>query len=86
VGFWVTEDDEYKWLKAFLSLERIKELLGDEYHEKLEIERFEMPRIRCVHFLVKGILEGGISSTYRLDGLAKSFGEFLRESLLPLGF
>ncbi|KAF4437160.1 DUF1446-domain-containing protein [Fusarium austroafricanum] len=78
VGFWVTEDDEYNWLRSFLSIQRMKELLGDDYSENWTIERFEMPNIRCVHFLVKGVLEGGISCSPRLDGLAKSFGEFLR--------
>ncbi|EUC42113.1 hypothetical protein COCMIDRAFT_104414 [Bipolaris oryzae ATCC 44560] len=88
VGFWVLEDDEYDWLRSFLSIDRIKQLLGDDYREGYEIERFELRNLRCVHFLVKGILEGGISSTYRLDGLAKSLGEFLRarEVDLPLAF
>ncbi|EFX00546.1 duf1446 domain containing protein [Grosmannia clavigera kw1407] len=78
VGFWVLQDDEYAWLRSFLSIERLKNLLGDDYHESYTIERFEIPHLRCVHFLVIGVLEGGISSSYKLDGLAKSFGEFLR--------
>lgn len=80
VGLWVLEDDEYDWLCAFLSIDRVKQLLGDDYSEGYEVERFEFRNLRCVHFLVKGVLEGGVSSTHRLDGLAKSFGEFLRES------
>lgn len=78
VGFWALEDDEYEWLRSLLSVGSFKKLLADDYKDSYVIERFEMPNIRCVHFLVKGILEGGISSSYRLDGLAKSFGEFLR--------
>ncbi|KAI1066847.1 hypothetical protein LB506_012164 [Fusarium annulatum] len=78
VGFWVTEEDEYDWLRSFLSIQRIKQLLGHDYSDKWKIERFEIPNIRCVHFLVTGILDGGISCSARLDGLAKSFGEFLR--------
>lgn len=42
------------------------------------VERFELPNHFALHFLVKGILEGGISCTYKMDGLAKSFGEFIR--------
>ena len=42
---------------------------------------FELPHLRIVHFLIYGIIEGGIgSSTDKLDGLAKSFGEFTRTS------
>lgn len=80
VGFWVASDEEYEWLHAFLSIDRMKALVGDEYVPSYAIERFELPNLRCVHFLVKGILEGGISTGHRVDGLAKSFGEFLRES------
>ncbi|KAI2484267.1 hypothetical protein Ptr902_03207 [Pyrenophora tritici-repentis] len=56
----------------------MKQLLGDDYCERYALERFEIPGLNCVHFLVKGMLEGGVSSSYKLDGLAKSFGEFLR--------
>ncbi|KAH6989822.1 hypothetical protein BKA56DRAFT_477085 [Ilyonectria sp. MPI-CAGE-AT-0026] len=78
VGLWVQEDDEYEWLRSFLNVDSFKTLLGDDYNPSLTIERFEMSNIRCVHFRIKGILEGGISSTPRLDGLAKSVGEFIR--------
>ncbi|EEU33826.1 uncharacterized protein NECHADRAFT_55989 [Fusarium vanettenii 77-13-4] len=88
VGLWVQEDDEYEWLRSFLSLLTFKTLLGDEYDSRLTLERFELPNIRCVHFRIKGILDGGISSTPRLDGLAKSVGEFLRARYvnMPLRF
>lgn len=58
------EDDEYDWLRSFLSINRIKQLLGDDYLEGYEIEHLELRNLRCVHFLVKGVLEGEISSTY----------------------
>ncbi|KAH6689711.1 duf1446 domain-containing protein [Plectosphaerella plurivora] len=78
VGFWVASDEEHEWLRAFMTVDRMKALLGDEYSPEYVIELFELPNLRCVHFLVKGILEGGISTGHRVDGLAKSFGEFLR--------
>ncbi|KAJ2893751.1 hypothetical protein MKZ38_008288 [Zalerion maritima] len=84
VGFWVLEDDEYDWLRSFLTIDRLRGLLGDDYEESFTVERFELPNLRCVHFLVKGVLQGGISSSYRLDGLAKSFGEFLRSRLVDM--
>ncbi|KAL5876923.1 hypothetical protein ACKVWC_006081 [Pyricularia oryzae] len=85
VGFWVLEDDEYEWLRSFLSVARLRVLLGDEDRgARWEIERFEIPGLRCVHFRVIGILDGGISSTWRQDGLAKSFGEFLRARVVDM--
>ncbi|KAF4416298.1 duf1446 domain containing protein [Fusarium acutatum] len=79
VGFWVQQNDEYEWLRSFMSVETFKGLLRDEYDPRFVIERFELPNIQCVHFRIKGILDGGVSSTPRLDGLAKSVGEFLRK-------
>ncbi|KAI0126979.1 duf1446 domain-containing protein [Xylariales sp. AK1849] len=88
VGFWVRHADEYDWLRSLLSTSSFIELLGQDYKAEYQVERFEMPNLLAVHFVVKGILEGGISSTYRLDGLAKSFGEFLRARYvdIPVSF
>lgn len=79
VGFWVRQSDEFDWLRSLLSTPTFIQLLGTDYKPEYEIERFELPNLLAVHFVIKGILEGGISSTYKLDGLAKSFGEFLRK-------
>ena len=85
VGFWVRHADEYDWLRSLLNVRTFTVLLGDDYKELYEIERFELPNLWAVHFLVRGILEGGISSSYKLDALAKSFGEFLSAfSLSPV--
>ncbi|EWY79797.1 hypothetical protein FOYG_17086 [Fusarium oxysporum NRRL 32931] len=67
-----------------MSVETFKGLLRDEYNPSFIIERFELPNIQCVHFRIKGILDGGVSSTPRLDGLAKSFGEFLRAQYVDM--
>jgi hypothetical protein len=65
-------------LRSFLDTTKFKELLGDDFREEYRIDRFELPNLRAVHFLTYGILEGGIASTYKLDGLAKSYGEYIR--------
>lgn len=79
VGLWVRDAQEYGWLKSLLSTSRFAEFLADDYDPSyMLIERFELPNLHAVHFLVKNILDGGISSTWKLDGLAKSFGEFVR--------
>ncbi|TLD30703.1 hypothetical protein PspLS_01750 [Pyricularia sp. CBS 133598] len=56
--------------------------------ERYTIERFEIPHLKCLHFLVKGtkgLLEGGVSSIYRLDSLAESFDEYIRTSFCAFG-
>lgn len=81
-GFWVRNQDEYAWLKNLLSVETIKTLLGKEYDTsrtpKIEIDRFELPNLRGVHFLFRNLLDRGATSTAGVDFLGKNCAEFLR--------
>ncbi|KAE8377931.1 hypothetical protein BDV26DRAFT_304669, partial [Aspergillus bertholletiae] len=78
VGLWVRNADEWAWLRTFLSTQRFKELLGDDYQPEYRVERFELPHLHAVHFVTYGILQEGVSSSSIIDGFAKSFGEFVR--------
>lgn len=42
------------------------------------IERVEFPGLLAVHFVIHDYLGKGVSSTVRMDSLAKSVAEFLR--------
>ncbi|KAL2840877.1 hypothetical protein BJY01DRAFT_257213 [Aspergillus pseudoustus] len=79
-GFWVQRGDEYAWLRSLLSTAKVKELLGEEYNSNpnLEIERFELPNLRGVHFLFRNLLDRGVSVTTTVDFLGKNVAEFLR--------
>ena len=44
----------------------------------LEIERFPLPNILSINFLIHGILQDGVASSTRQDGQAKGLGEWLR--------
>lgn len=81
-GFWVRNQDEFVWLKNLLTTETIKSLLGREYDTtrtpKIEIERFELPNLRAVHFLFRNLLDRGATSTGGVDFLGKNCAEFLR--------
>ena len=78
-GFWVKRDDEFSWLRRLLSTDKIKELLGKEYRPgQMRIDRFELPNLRGVHFLLGNILDRGVSSTSTVDFLGKNVAEFLR--------
>ncbi|KAJ0415193.1 hypothetical protein BJY00DRAFT_305055 [Aspergillus carlsbadensis] len=79
-GFWVRHGDEFAWLRSLLSIAKIKELLGDEYNANpdLQIERFELPNLRGVHFLFRNLLDRGVSVTTTVDFLGKNVAEFLR--------
>lgn len=48
VGFFVRHDDEYPWLQSLLTVDKLKELLGEDYAGQ-RVERVEFPRILAVH-------------------------------------
>lgn len=77
VGLFVRHDDEWAWLRSFLTVDRVIKLLAKEYLGH-GIDRFEMPNIRAVHFLLHDHLDRGFNSTSSLDGLGKNLCEYLR--------
>lgn len=76
LGVWAKTQDAYSYLFEFLTVEKVKELLPDLAEYK--IDRHELPNILSLNFYVHGILQDGVSSSTRLDGQAKSLGEYLR--------
>ncbi|KAL1960998.1 hypothetical protein VTO42DRAFT_4886 [Malbranchea cinnamomea] len=77
VGFFVRHADEWDWLRSLLTVEKIKELLGEDYAGN-PIYRFEMPSLWAVHFLLKDHLDRGVSSSSTYDVLGKNVAEYLR--------
>jgi|TARA_B100001741_G_C16534525_1_gene591215 hypothetical protein len=76
LGVWAKTEEAYAYLFDLLTVEKLKELLPDLAEYK--IDRFELPNILSLNFYVHGILQDGVSSSTRLDGQAKSLGEYLR--------
>ncbi|KAM0330101.1 hypothetical protein ACHAQA_004273 [Verticillium albo-atrum] len=77
VGFFVRNDDEWDWLRSLLTVEKVRELLGEDDSGK-PIFRFELPNISAVHFLLKDHLDRGVSSSSTYDVLGKNLAEYLR--------
>ncbi|KAI0150312.1 hypothetical protein GGR57DRAFT_504644 [Xylariaceae sp. FL1272] len=63
VGFFVRSDDEWAWLRSLLSTDKLIQLLGEREYLGHGVDRFEMPNIRTVHFLVKDHLDRGFNSS-----------------------
>ena len=78
VGFYVRSAEEFQWLQSYLTIPRIKKLLGDDYNESITVERCEFPRIWAVHFRFLDFLGGGAASSTRIDMLGKGVAEYLR--------
>ncbi|RDW71833.1 hypothetical protein BP5796_07867 [Coleophoma crateriformis] len=83
VGFWVRHSDEYDWLRWLLSTDRMKALLAKEYNGK-KIDRFELPNLWAVHFLLHDHLDRGVSCSSTYDFLGKNVAEFLRSRHVEL--
>jgi hypothetical protein len=82
VGLWARSDPAYTWLAAELTTERLRELVPEA--KGLDIARYELPNIRAVNFVIKGILGEGVASSVRPDPQAKSLGEFVRSRVVDL--
>ncbi|KPM38193.1 hypothetical protein AK830_g8366 [Neonectria ditissima] len=78
VGFWVRDPEAFPFAQAFLTVPKLIELLADDWDPRYAVERCEFPHLHAVHFVIKGILQDGVSSSSVLDGFGKSISEFLR--------
>ncbi|CAK5265498.1 unnamed protein product [Mycena citricolor] len=79
VGIFVSDDEQWEWLRRFLDVERMKELLASEYTgDKI------LPNIRAVHFLLHNHLDRGVSCTMSVDCLGKNVAEFLRSRYVEI--
>ncbi|KAK4544962.1 hypothetical protein LTR36_003867 [Oleoguttula mirabilis] len=83
VGFWVRHKDEWAWLRSLLSVSMIERLLADEYKGK-KVDRFELPNMYAVHFLLHDHLDRGVSCSSSYDFLGKQVAEYLRSKHVDL--
>jgi hypothetical protein len=76
LGVWARSDEAFAWLSGFLTVEQVKELLPET--KELQVERFDLPLIRSLNFVIHGLLGEGVASSTRSDPQAKALGEYLR--------
>lgn len=88
VGFtpraYANNSETWDWMRSFLTRDRVKDMIGDDWQDWYHIERVEFPRIQAVHFVVYGALGRGVSSSAKLDSLGKGFAEYLRAVHVPV--
>ena len=82
VGIWARTPEAFGFLHAFLTVERFQTLLADT--AEFKIERFELPNLHALNFYIHGILGEGVSSSVRIDGQAKTMGEYLRAKIIEV--
>ena len=84
VGFFARNAEEYKWLQSFMTVERVKMLLGDDMRPSITVERCEFPHIMAVHYRLLDFLGGGAASSTRIDMLGKGVAEYLRSKVVDV--
>jgi len=82
LGVWARTDAGYAWLAGFLTAARLKELLPET--ALLPVDRYELPNLRAINFVVEGLLGEGVAASTRLGPQAKSLGEWLRARIVDI--
>jgi hypothetical protein len=76
LGVWVRSNAAYDWLSLGLTVEKFKELLPET--KEYDVERYDLPNLRALNFVVRGLLGEGVAAGTRQDPQAKGLGEWLR--------
>ncbi len=90
VGVWIPEsgagpsaglgaDDlaaRYAWLEAWLTPEKVRELLPEAAGLAVDVHR--LPNLRAVNVVIRGLLGSGVADSTSLDPQAKGLAEHLR--------
>lgn len=75
VGVIVYETEHYDLLREALTVERVKEHFGELV--KGSVERFELPNLHALNFLLHGALDGGGTVSLMNDAQGKVFSTAL---------
>jgi hypothetical protein len=79
---WARTPAGFGWLDGFLTVEKLKELLPET--APLDVERYRLPNLLALNFVVAGLLGEGVAASSRVDPQAKSLGEWLRARIVDL--
>ncbi len=82
LGVFTRTEEAWIWLDNFLTTEKFQELLPET--ADLKVDRYRLPKIYSLNFVVHGLLEEGVAASTRQDSQAKSFGEWLRARVVDL--
>jgi hypothetical protein len=75
VGVIALREEDYTVLAREVTAERVKRHFGAMVQG--EVERFELPNLGALNFLLHGALCGGVTVSLRTDAQGKTFGAAL---------
>jgi len=82
VGLWVSDPAAWPWLASTLTTDRLRTLLPEV--AELPIDRYQLPNLRAVNFVIHGLLDGGATEARRYDKQTKALGEWVCARYVPL--
>jgi hypothetical protein len=82
LGVWARSQPGYEWLSGFLTVDELRRLLPE--CAPLAVDRYELPNLLAVNFVIHGLLGEGVAASTRFDPQAKALGEWLRSRLVDV--
>ena len=82
LGVWGKTPERYAFLKEFLTVEKLKELMPEA--RPYEVIRYDFPNLLGLNFYLIGFLQEGVAASTKVDGQAKSLGEYLRAKIIEV--
>lgn len=82
LGVFARSADAFAWLAGFLTVEEFQALLPET--ADLRVERHDLANLWSLNFVVHGLLDEGVAASTRIDGQAKSLGEWLRARVVDV--
>ena len=75
------DERDYDWIARHVTIERVRAQLGGL--PIASIDRYELPSIGALNFVLKGALAGGVTRSIALDAHGKSLSSALLDMDLP---
>lgn len=72
---------DYEFIKTHLTAERVRHHFGDQVAG--QVERFELPQLGALNFVLHDALSGGVNRSLALDAHGKCLGSILLEIEMP---
>ncbi len=82
LGVWARTQAEFEWLDSYLTASQLAELVPAT--AGLPVERYRLPHLLALNFVVRGLLGRGVAASTRLDPQAKALGEELRAAVADI--
>ena len=82
VGLIAESPELYEVLREQVTADRVKAHFREVCRGP--VQRYELPNIRALNFVIVGLLGEGVASSSRVDAQAKGLGEYVRAKLIDI--